>query len=39
MTIWRLNDLINETKINTFICEFSRQWMKTSQDTANLVNS
>jgi hypothetical protein len=31
MTIWRLNDLINETKINMFI-EFSRQWIKTSQD-------
>jgi hypothetical protein len=32
MTIWRLNDLINETKINIFFIEFSRQWIKTSQD-------
>jgi hypothetical protein len=33
MTIWRLNDLINETKNKYFLfIEFSRQWIKTSQD-------
>jgi hypothetical protein len=32
MTIWRLNDLINETKNIFLFIEFSRQWIKTSQD-------
>jgi hypothetical protein len=33
MTIWRLNDLINETKNKYFLfIEFSKQWVKTSQD-------
>jgi hypothetical protein len=38
MTIWRLNDLINETKNKYFLfIEFSRQWIKQVKTSLNLV--